>query len=97
MASRLVDAQAPGLARRVSSLSGLAVSGEHWQSRLLAAMARCQLLIDAYRRIDTLPLGLAAEVRTQIGWTQPQESLLAREGVETGGTCWAIAKARMSG
>jgi hypothetical protein len=81
MASRLVDAQAPGLARRVSSLSGLAVSAEHWQSRLLAAMARCQLLIDAYRRIDTLPPGLAAEVRTQIGWTQPQESLLAREGV----------------
>ena len=81
MASRLVDAQAPGLARRVSAFSGFAVSGEHWQSRLLAAMARCQLLIDAYRRIDQLPAGLAAEVRTQIGWTQPQEALLSREGL----------------
>jgi hypothetical protein len=81
MVSRLVDAQAPGLARRVSAFSGLAVSGEHWQSRLLAAMARCQLLIDAYRRIDQLPAGLAAEVRTRIGWTQPQEALLSREGL----------------
>jgi len=81
MASRLVDAQAPGLARRVTSMSGFAVSGEQWQSRLLAAMARLQLLIDAYRRIDKLPAALAAEVRTQIGWTQPQEALLAREGV----------------
>jgi len=81
MAARLVDAQAPGLARRVGSLSALAVSGEDWQSRLLAGMARVQLLIDAFRQIDKLSPALAAEVRTQIGWTQPQEALLSKEGV----------------
>jgi hypothetical protein len=81
MAARLVDAQAPGLARRVSQLSDLAVSGEHWQSRLLAGLGRLQLLIDAYRRIDRLPPSLAAEVRTLVGWTQAQESLLERAGV----------------
>jgi hypothetical protein len=81
MAARLVDAQAPGLARRVAGLSALAVSGENWQSQLLAGMARLQLLIDAYRRLDRLPPPLAAEVRTQIGWTQAQETLLERAGV----------------
>src|SRR5262249_43439472 len=81
MAARLVDAQAPGLARRVYGLSELAVSGENWQSRLLAAMARLQLLIDAYRRIEKLPAPLAAEVRTQVGWTQAHETLLERSGV----------------
>jgi hypothetical protein len=81
MAARLVDAQAPGLARTVQGLSELATSGENWQSRLLAGMARLQLLIDAYRRIERLPAPLAAEVRTQVGWTQAQETLLERPGV----------------
>jgi hypothetical protein len=57
------------------------VSGENWQSHLLAGMGRLQLLIDAYRRIDRLPAPLAAEVRTQVGWTQAKESLLERAGV----------------
>jgi hypothetical protein len=82
MAARLVDAQAPGLARRVGALSGLSVSGEDWQSRLLAGMARVQLLIDAFRQVDKLSPALAAEVRTQIGWTQPQEALLSQDGVK---------------
>lgn len=81
MAARLVDAQAPGLARRVRDLGDLAVSGADWQADLLAALARLQLLIDAYRKVDRLPAALAAEVRTLIGWTQQQEGLLEREGV----------------
>jgi len=81
IAARLVDAQAPGLARRVRELSELAVAGEHWQSQLLAGLSRLQLLIDAYRRIDKLPAPLAAEVRTLIGWTQAQEKLLERAGI----------------
>ena len=81
MAARLVDAQAPGLARRVRELSELAVSGEQWQSQLLAGLARLQLLIDAYRGIERLPVNLAAEVRAQVGWTQAQETLLERVGI----------------
>jgi SWIM zinc finger len=81
MAARLVDAQAPGLARRVRELSELAVSGEHWQSQLLAGLARLQLVVDAYRRIERLPESLAAEVRTQVGWTQATETLLERPGI----------------
>jgi hypothetical protein len=80
MAARLVDAQAPGLARRVRELSWAAASRE-WQTELLAGIARLQLLIDGYRALDRLPPPLAAEVRTLIGWTQDQEQLRQREGV----------------
>jgi hypothetical protein len=78
IAARLVDAQAPGIARRVRELADLAVSSPQWQSALLRAMARLQLLIDAYRNLDALPADLAAEVRTLVGWTQEQEALRDR-------------------
>jgi hypothetical protein len=81
MSARLVDAQAPGLARRVDELAELALSTPDWQTGLLAGLSRLQLLIDASRRLDVLPDSLAAEVRTAIGWTQNQEVLLQREGV----------------
>lgn len=81
MAQRLVDAQAPGLARRVYGLRDLAVSGENWQTRLLSGLARLQLLVDAYRRLDALPPPLAAEVRTLAGWSQAQDALLEQPGV----------------
>ena len=80
MAARLVDAQAPGLARRVRELSWAAASPE-WQTELLAGIARLQLLIDGYRALDRLAPPLAAEVRSLIGWTQDQEQLRQREGV----------------
>jgi hypothetical protein len=81
MAARLVDAQAPGLARRVRDLGDIAVSGADWQSDLLAGLARLQLLVDAYRKLDRLPASLAAEVRTLVGWSQQQDALLERAGV----------------
>lgn len=55
MAARLVDAQAPGLARHVRSLGQLVSSGEGWQDRSLAAVGRMHLLCEAHRRIGELP------------------------------------------
>lgn len=81
MSARLVDAQAPGLARRVGELAQLAVAGTEWQTALLSGLARLQLIVDAYRRQEVLPAELVAEVRNAVGWTQSQESLLEREGV----------------
>jgi hypothetical protein len=82
MSARLVDAQAPGLASRVRELATVALTPDHWSERLLAGLARLQLLIDAYRRIDHLPAPLAADLRTRIGWTQKQEELLTQPGVQ---------------
>jgi hypothetical protein len=93
MAKRLVDSQAPGLARRVRDLGDLALSSAEWQSELLGALARLQLLIDAYRKLDSLPPSLAAEVRTLVGWSQPQDALLERQGVREN---WQVLGHRQS-
>jgi hypothetical protein len=80
-AARLVDAQAPGLARQVRELAGVCTTGDGWQDRLLERLGRLHLLIEGYRRIDALPPETRADIRSLVGWTQGQEELLASEGV----------------
>ncbi len=88
MAARLVDAQAPGLARRVRELAWIAGSGPDWPTALLRHAGLLSLLADAYARHGELPGGLAAEIRTQVGWTLPSEELQAAgERVSDGWRC----------
>ena len=93
MAARLVDAQAPGLARRVRDLGDRAIASTDWQSELLAGLARLQLLIEAYGKLAELPPDLAAEVRTRIGWTQDQDELRQRAGVRD---VWSVVARRQT-
>ena len=81
VASRLIDAQAPGLARQVRYLAGVASSGAGWDQRLLAEFGLLRLLTRAYERIDNLPDDLAATVRNHVGFTVPVEQVLASEPV----------------
>ncbi len=76
-AARLVDAQAPGVARRVRAFAGIAASGADWNERLLDAFGSLFLLREAYARLDTLPEPLRADVRRHIGWTTTQAEILA--------------------
>lgn len=73
MARRLVDAQAPGLARWVRSLAGAR------QEPLVLArrLGALHLLLESYARIDALPEGLAADVRGLIGFTTQKRDVLA--------------------
>jgi hypothetical protein len=80
-AARLVDAQAPGLARMVRSMAGIPSSGEGWPERLLEQMGKLYLLLESYERIDSLPPDTQADVRTLVGWTASQEELLRSDGV----------------
>ena len=79
-AARLVDAQAPGLARRVQNLAGIPhmKSGEKWPNRMLKALGQIHLLVQGYRNIESLEPLMQAEVRSQIGWPQTQADLLQR-------------------
>ncbi|MEM1291888.1 MAG: SWIM zinc finger family protein [Cyanobacteria bacterium P01_H01_bin.162] len=77
-AARLVDAQAPGLARRVRSLASIPHSGPGWPERMLKSLGLLHLLVQGYGRLATLPPALQAEVRSQIGWPQTQEDLQLR-------------------
>jgi SWIM zinc finger len=84
-AARLVDAQAPGLARLVRELAGLPSSVTNdsvsWQSRMLARLGALQLALNGYQRIDTLPTVTQSDLRQLIGWTINQDELLAQNGV----------------
>jgi hypothetical protein len=81
IAARMVDAQAPGLASALRALSAIPATGDGWPGRLLAGYARLHLLTRAYDNIDTLPPGLAAVVRSRVGYTTSREEVLAAPAV----------------
>ena len=76
-AARMVDAQAPGVARQLRQMASIPHSGVGWQERLLEQLGRLHLLLEGFKRLDTLPPATQADIRTLIGWTQSQEELLA--------------------
>ena len=76
-AARLEDSQAPGLARRVRSLSGIPSTGAEWPGRFLAQAALLHLVCEGWSRVDSLPPGTAADLRSVIGFTENKEALLA--------------------
>ena len=92
-AARLVDAQAPGLARRVRELAAIPLSGENWPARMFYHLARLYLLLEAFNRIDSLPAELQAEIRTQVGWLQSQDDLRGQPGARD---CWLVVGQRFS-
>jgi hypothetical protein len=86
-AARLVDAQAPGAARLVRELGLVPASGPGWQERLLERLANLYLLAEAHGRLEALPDATREDVRALLGWSQPQETLLAADGVRDS---WAV-------
>ncbi|AFZ67721.1 SWIM zinc finger family protein [Deinococcus peraridilitoris] len=77
MAARLVDAQAPGAARLVRELATVPASGEGWPERLLERLGRLHLLVEGYRRLETLPPDLQCELRSALGWNPDAASVLS--------------------
>jgi hypothetical protein len=70
-----MDAQAPGVARRVRDLSRVTYSGDGWIEQLLAQVSSLFLLLKVFERIETLPAATQADVRSAIGWTYKEEEL----------------------
>lgn len=78
VAARMVDAQAPGVAGLLRGLPGLLARTDQsaWPSRLLEALAGLHLLVLAHRGLDALPPGLAATVRSRIGYPVAKAAVL---------------------
>jgi hypothetical protein len=81
MAARLVDAQAPGLARMVRDLGAAPHTHANWPERMLINVGRLVLLVEAWRARDALDPDLRAEVRSLVGIAEPRESVLAQPAV----------------
>jgi SWIM zinc finger len=77
IASRMVDAQAPGLAERLRALAAVPHSGAGWDGRLLEEYALLRLLVTAYREPGQLPAALRDTVRSRIGFSMRQADVLA--------------------
>ncbi len=79
-AARLVDAQAPGLARLLRAAAEVRGEAEERPARLLERLSLLHLLISAYRRLGDLPADVQAELRGLVGWTVRQEELVGSMG-----------------
>jgi SWIM zinc finger len=77
IATRMVDAQAPGLAGMVRRLAGVPLAGEGWEGRMLAELSLLHMLTGAASRLEALPAELAATVRSRLGQTAAVEQVLA--------------------
>jgi len=75
VAARLVDAQAPGLARMVRRMGDAVSAGPGWEGRLLERAGALYLLLQAHARMAELPQDLQDDVRQAIGWTVKKEDL----------------------
>jgi hypothetical protein len=81
MAKRMVDAQAPGLANMIRSISNINFYSEGWQNEFLEQLLKIYLLISGYKHIEELDLDQQNDIRTLIGFTQSQEELKAQDGL----------------
>ncbi|WP_323745905.1 SWIM zinc finger family protein [Diaphorobacter caeni] len=77
MAARLVDAQAPGMAARVTQLYDVASARGDWPAVLLSHLGQWQLLLDAAARRDQLPPAMLDDVMGALGFNQDKAELLA--------------------
>ena len=67
-ARRMVDAQCPGVARRLRQIDAMPRAGAGWQGALLDRLAQIHLLIEGFRRRDRLPAEVLEDVRAAIGF-----------------------------
>ena len=81
MERRLIDAQAPGLARMVRNLD-FSSHSQDYPNGLMRQLGQLYLLLQALDRMDTLPELLQADVRTAVGFPQDQKALLEEEGTK---------------
>jgi len=81
IAARMIDAQAPGIARRLAEMTEVVASGEGWAGRLLAELGKLYLLLEGFKRIASLPEEARADIRSAIGWTLKEDELLAQDGL----------------
>lgn len=77
MATRMVDAQLPGVAFRLRRIGGWVGKTDDWPARVLGGMGQLGLLIEAFRRLDALPPSVQADVSVALGTPMERDDVLA--------------------
>lgn len=79
MTRRMVDAQASGVAGRLRAIQGLNFYSDSWKYELTDKLSKLYLLTEGYKHLDSLSDPWKAEIRSQIGYPQAKEEVLAGE------------------
>lgn len=82
MARRMVDAQATGLAGRLRAIEEINFVGEEWKYELTERLGKLFLLAESYRNLADQPEDWKEEIRTQTGYPQSKEDVLAGEPLD---------------
>jgi len=82
MAKRMVDAQAPGLANMIRALGETNFYAEDWQTDFTNQLISIYLIAEGYNQKDSLSDLLKQDIFNQIGFTQNQEELKAKTGIQ---------------
>lgn len=77
LARRMVDAQLPGLAFRLRQLASRVGRDEAWPAQVLGGLGQLRLLIDAFRRLDSLTAAIRQDVRSALGINLDRDEVLA--------------------
>ncbi|HEY9758929.1 MAG TPA: SWIM zinc finger family protein [Oculatellaceae cyanobacterium] len=80
-ASRMVDAQAPGIAQWLRDMAGIPLREDQWVEQLLDQLGRLYLLIQGFKRFDNLSEDAQADLRMVLGWPLRREDVQDNEGV----------------
>lgn len=78
---RMIDAQAPGLSGRIRSLQEIDYYTESWKYILIDQLSKLYLLTESYKNLEKQSEEWQTEIRTQIGYTQSKEEVLAGESI----------------
>lgn len=81
MAARMVDAQAPGVARTLRRLALVPTGSDAWASTMLGAFGMLGLLAKAFARRDELDPEFVSTVRAHLGFNVARAEVLKAPGV----------------
>lgn len=91
MASRMIDAQAPGLAAMLRKIGNIDFQASNaWQAQLLHDIAELYLLMEAFRHREKLPPAQQEEIKSIIGFTLSQKELAEHPQAERIRDNWLV-------
>jgi hypothetical protein len=78
IASRMVDAQAGGLAAELRSIENINFYAEGWEKQLLKKLSRIYTITELYKQRTQLNSDWQAEINGLVGWPVNKEEVLAQ-------------------
>lgn len=82
ISSRMIDAKAPGLAKKIDDLSSIRGYSKDWSENFLEKSAELFILIQSFKNLNNLAEENQQDIKTQIGWNYSQDELLQTEGLK---------------